>query len=60
MDFTIVEQEAASFLFSWSGPDRETSGDTWHTDIEAAMIQAQSSFGIEPQEWQVVNEEPAQ
>jgi hypothetical protein len=51
VDFSIVEEDPSSFLLIWSGPDKETSGDTWHPDLDAAIQQAESWFGIEPREW---------
>jgi hypothetical protein len=51
VDFAIVQEDSSSFLLIWSGPDKETSGDTWHPDIDAAIEQAESWFGIEPDEW---------
>jgi hypothetical protein len=51
VDFLIVQEEQSSFLLEWIGPDRETSGDTWHPDLDAALSQAQHSFGIEHGEW---------
>jgi hypothetical protein len=51
VDFSIVQQEQSSFLLLWAGPDQETTGDTWQPDLEAALLQAQHSFGIEPGEW---------
>jgi hypothetical protein len=51
VDFTVVQEGQSSFLLEWVGPDQATSGDTWHPDLDAALLQAQHSFGIEPEEW---------
>lgn len=52
LDFSIAEDERSSYVLAWSGPDRETSGDTWHPNLEEAVHQAWYWFGIEPEEWQ--------
>jgi hypothetical protein len=52
LDFSIAEDESSSYFLAWIGPDHETSGDTWHLDLEEAVHQAQCWFGIEPEEWQ--------
>jgi hypothetical protein len=51
VDFFIIEEDPSSVLLVWSGPDKETSGDTWHPDLDAAIQQAEVWFGIEPSEW---------
>lgn len=51
LDFEIVQETLSSFFLEWTGSGREVSGDTWHPDLEAAISQAQHSFGIELGEW---------
>lgn len=42
LDFSIVQEDSSWFLLVWSGPDRETSGDTWHPDLDAAIDRLRS------------------
>lgn len=55
IDFAIFQEDASSFILEWTGPDNETSGDTWHPDLDAALQQAHESFGVEPSEWRIAN-----
>ena len=51
VDFSVSQEGPASFILRWEGPDRDTTGDTWHPDLEAALEQAAIMFGVHPDEW---------
>ncbi len=53
VDFRIRQDAGSSFSLEWDGPDRETTGDTWHPDLPGALEQARLWFGIDLDEWQV-------
>jgi len=52
LDFSIVQDGESSYLLQWVGPEPESTSDTWHESLEAAIQQAKYSFGVEPDEWQ--------
>lgn len=53
VDFCIRQDSPSSFFFEWHGPDRETTGDTWHPGLEAALEQARLWFDIDRNDWRL-------
>jgi hypothetical protein len=51
LGFAIVEEEQGGYILEWRGPTPETSGDTWHSSVEAAVTEAERTFGVPEDAW---------
>ncbi len=49
--FAILKEEQAGYILEWRGPTTETSGDTWHSSVEAAVAEAERTFGVPEDAW---------
>ena len=47
----LSEGEKGGYILEWRGPTAETSNDTWHASVEAAVIEAERRFGVPPDAW---------
>ena len=47
----ILEEPGGGFTLEWKGPSPDTSGDTWHASLDAAVSEADRSFGVPAEAW---------
>lgn len=54
LDFEIQTTDEG-YLLIWQGAEPRHCGDTWHASVQDALAQAKWWFGIDPEEWSLVN-----
>ncbi len=59
VELNLVIESDGGYLFIFESRDRTVRGDTWHESIADAREQRQTSFGVSPDAWQVVEGQPA-
>lgn len=53
VDFEISEVEGG-YILEWFSRNTSHHGDSWHETLEDAMEQADTDFGVQPEEWHSV------
>ena len=51
MTFEITDDGGGNFLLVYYSEDKSVHGDRWHQSIDEAIRVAESSFGVQRDEW---------
>jgi hypothetical protein len=47
----LSEGDEGGYILEWRGPTPETSNDSWHPSVEAAVLEAERRFGVPKDAW---------